>query len=125
MIVYWIFRGEIAVFEERADRENVTPADYAVEVRGLPEDAQDEVDDCERSYSSRKLRYKQRTAHPFFSLCCDEEEQTQRKNMPRSVFIDLNQFDDIFVPSDTGRHVPMNWQPKRNYTYNKGITIIL
>lgn len=30
-------------FEELADKENVTPADYAVEVTGIPMDARDEV----------------------------------------------------------------------------------
>lgn len=30
-------------FEEKADKENVTPADYAVEVTGIPVDANDEV----------------------------------------------------------------------------------
>lgn len=43
MMIYWRFADEIVLFEERADRENVTPADYAVEVTGLPENAQDEV----------------------------------------------------------------------------------
>lgn len=43
MVIYWRFSKEITIFEERANRENVTPADYAVKVRGLPEDAQDEV----------------------------------------------------------------------------------
>lgn len=43
MLLYWRFSHEIEGFEERADNENVTPADYAVEVRGIPEDATDEV----------------------------------------------------------------------------------
>lgn len=43
MILYWRFKHEIVKFEERADKENVTPADYAVEVRGVPVDAKDEV----------------------------------------------------------------------------------
>lgn len=41
--MYWTFSHEIVRFEERADYENVTPADYAMEVIGVPEDAQDEV----------------------------------------------------------------------------------
>lgn len=43
MILYWRFKHEIVDFEEKADKENVTPADYAVEVRGVPVDAKDEV----------------------------------------------------------------------------------
>lgn len=34
---------EMITFGEMADKENVTPADYAVEVRGIPIDAKDEV----------------------------------------------------------------------------------
>lgn len=43
MILYWRFSHEIVDFEEIADKENVTPADYAVEVTGIPMDARDEV----------------------------------------------------------------------------------
>lgn len=43
MILYWRFKHEIVEFEEKADKENVTPADYAVEVTGIPMDARDEV----------------------------------------------------------------------------------
>lgn len=43
MILYWRFKHEIVGFEEKADKENVTPADYAVEVRGIPMDTKDEV----------------------------------------------------------------------------------
>lgn len=43
MIFYWRFKHDIVEFEERADKENVTPADYAVEVTGIPMDARDEV----------------------------------------------------------------------------------
>lgn len=43
VVLYWTFSHEIVGFEERADNENVTPADYAMEVIGIPEDAQDEV----------------------------------------------------------------------------------
>ena len=43
MAFYWNFSREIVKVEERITRENVTPADYAVEVRGLPENASDEV----------------------------------------------------------------------------------
>lgn len=43
MILYWRFTHEIVEFEEMADKENVTPADYAVEVTGIPMDARDEV----------------------------------------------------------------------------------
>lgn len=43
MILYWRFSHEIVEFEEMADKENVTPADYAVEVTGIPMDARDEV----------------------------------------------------------------------------------
>lgn len=43
LLIYWKLTKDIAILEERADCENVTPADYAVEVHGLPEDAQDEV----------------------------------------------------------------------------------
>eukprot|EP00903_Cladosiphon_okamuranus_P009173 g8761.t1 len=42
MILYWRFSHEIVEFEEMADKENVTPADYAVEVTGIPMDAKDE-----------------------------------------------------------------------------------
>lgn len=42
-IVYWRVTHEIIQFEQRAEKENVTPADYSVEVRGIPEDANDEV----------------------------------------------------------------------------------
>ena len=43
MVVYWRVSNEIVEFEQRAEKENVTPADYSVEVRGIPEDANDEV----------------------------------------------------------------------------------
>lgn len=43
MILYWRFKQEMVTFGEMADKENVTPADYAVEVRGIPIDAKDEV----------------------------------------------------------------------------------
>ncbi|CAM9185776.1 unnamed protein product [Hapterophycus canaliculatus] len=42
MVLYWRFKSEMVVFGEMADKENVTPADYAVEVRGIPIDARDE-----------------------------------------------------------------------------------
>lgn len=42
-ILYWRVTHEIIEFEQRAEKENVTPADYSVEVRGIPEDANDEV----------------------------------------------------------------------------------
>eukprot|EP00904_Undaria_pinnatifida_P004196 jgi/Undpi1/13778/HiC_scaffold_9.g03429.m1 len=42
MVVYWRVSNEIVEFEQRAEKENVTPADYSVEVRGIPEDANDE-----------------------------------------------------------------------------------
>lgn len=43
MMLYAKFLRDIASFEDRADKENVTPADYAVEVRGIPEDSKEEV----------------------------------------------------------------------------------
>ncbi|CBJ27933.1 conserved unknown protein [Ectocarpus siliculosus] len=42
MALYWRFKHEMIEFEEKADKENVTPADYAVEVTGIPVDANDE-----------------------------------------------------------------------------------
>ncbi|CAM9195598.1 unnamed protein product [Ectocarpus fasciculatus] len=42
MALYWRFKHEMVEFEEKADKENVTPADYAVEVTGIPVDANDE-----------------------------------------------------------------------------------
>lgn len=43
MYMYWRFSHKIVKIGERAAKENVTPADYAVEVRGIPEDTNDEV----------------------------------------------------------------------------------
>lgn len=43
MVLYRRLLQEIRDFEYRAGKENVTPADYAVEVKGIPEDAKDEV----------------------------------------------------------------------------------
>ncbi|CAM9191176.1 unnamed protein product, partial [Discosporangium mesarthrocarpum] len=42
LLVYAKLRRDVVMLEELADRENVTPSDYAVVVTGLPEDAQDE-----------------------------------------------------------------------------------
>lgn len=57
VIMYWRVAHEIILFEQRAEKENVTPADYSVEVRGIPEDANDEARDCgdTRLYACRSL----------------------------------------------------------------------
>lgn len=64
MILYWRFTHEIVEFEEKADKENVTPADYAVEVRGIPMDTKDEVRKAQtRQWQKHKPSAKQ-SNHP-------------------------------------------------------------
>lgn len=66
MVLYWTFSHEIVGFEERADDENVTPADYAMEVIGVPEDAQDEVRPTVAPISSVLFNCAYKRAFPLY-----------------------------------------------------------